>query len=1249
MTQQFRRKIRGFAVDQQTGTPVPNVVLLFEAKATDNNVTYTSPLGVLVTDGAGYASFDLTPYPESILPGTIQISALGNAGVQTNINTSLVSQPGLQIHFLLKVDSRSAPERARVTGLASIQNPDDIDREVSPHSFTVKSALTLGEGDCQTPIPSPFALKDFRFGRVVLRTDQSIPDDLPTNRELDPGADLTQQERNPLPLRIGEVLEFRQRWFPLGHSLGEIVYSLPLAPCESVNLAVIDWAREDTLRREDQVQSRESLFHDQRRDRTIEEAMGAALRESQIGFSLMGGSAHADSAGASATVLIYGIPVNLNAAASNLWSLGGAIAHTSGSRDITADSLQELHDRVRQATSIVRTLSSTVVIQATQQEQNVIQTRTITNYNHCHALTVQYYEVLRTFKVVTEFERRRRVLLVPYRLVRFDRSLALRFRTLLEKVLLDGSLRECFTAISRLEYCSALYAPAPDAGANGASPPPEPTIVRYTLTLMTGEHPPAPITGVGDGGTWGGIWVKLLVTSGDEKQLLFKAVREHPVTGRPSAMGSEGIPGYEIEKNTTRVIDVISGDAIGLKLSDIQKVKVEWVESHGDDSWAFKGLGIQYQLSDGRTGIIKINGQSPYERDPYIVFFDDSGSNYLSWEGLASADPPEEPAKEDPVKPDRQPSAPLSKAHDECCAARLIAHLNGNIGYYNRAIWLLQDPVERRILLEELLFGTGLADLVDAMPVAVSGRYVAFPLDDPRLENVLLQPAVQEALGRLGLPQDLLNDIWNRAVEMDPREPKKPEPLVSYVSLPARGLFAEAQLGHCNSCEVREVTRFWKWDESPCQKAPEIQQITPGPKGQPPTVPQPASLPAAVVQVAQTPTAPDPTGLAAALKLLGTADLFKDMSGLDEVSKLLEKLSSGAVTSLQEAQKVAKEAQDKLAEEKTKAASGGGGVSVQQKQTPEERLENLQVARQAVEAASALGMSPADQRRVFENVLGTGPVPPAGTWAKIQSEDVRQWIRTADLISFRPPQSLLDDLTARGLAWQKIEDASGDLLNLDLYTLRISRLPNAPATGTQFTPAGFFDYVRKNFPSLLIRYPALPGPSLVPYEPADDTKWQSNNPLGAVMKFRIDPRPYAEEYPPFPLSGLTVPEYGLVMCAEFVTSQVTGDWHWNFVTIKGTGVVGYHPVSGTRQFGLWQAGQDFVFYIRAADRASTFLETAAGEVVFSGAEAYWNGFSANLLAFVKSNNGDAALWPPYSKRHDWETVRRYLFAGTTTI
>ncbi len=1237
MTQQSLRKVRGFVVDQQTGKPVANVVLLFEAKATDNNVTTTFPLGVLVTDGAGYASFDLTPYPENKLPQALQITPLGDEASQFNLNATLVNQPESRIHFVLKVDSNRVKGKTSV-GLASIQNPDDIDREVSPYSFTVKSVLTLGEGDCQTPIPTPFPLRDFRFGRVVLTTSQSIDDALPSVTELDPTVDFGQRDSTSLPLRVAEVLEFRQCWFPLTHSLGQIVYSVPLAPCESVNLAMIDWSREDTILREDRVQARESLFHDQRRDRTIEETVGAALKESQTGFSLMGGYSHADSAGASATVPIYGIPVNLNAAASNLWSLGGAIAHTNGSRDITADSLQELHDRVRQATSVVRTLNSTVVIQATQQEQNVIQTRTVTNHNHCHALTVQYYEVLRNFKIVTEFEGRRRVVLIPYKVVSVDWKIALRFESLLKAVLLDPSLAGCFEAIMRLHLCPQIYPDSeqttPATGSGGTTPEkPTPKIKNYELTLTTGKAKEA--WGRKFGESWGPVYVRLILKNGEEKSLFVK-----PNISDPGGFA------FQYEKDYTVSIG-FPNECVGLNPFDIKQVSIRWMESNADDAWGFQKIKIRYQLE----GEDQLNYTLLDASDPiYLKWFDDPPQEGLFWAQAVSAPPVISPIEEPVITEElgaptgaEQRPARLSKKADECCEQRLLAHLNGNIGYYNRAIWLLQDPVERRILLEGLLAATGLADLIDEMPVAVSGRYVAFPLDDPRLENVLLQPAIQGALSRLGLSQDLLNEIWNRAVEIGPREIKKPEPLVNYVSLPTRGLFAEAQLGHCNSCEVRDVTRFWKWDESPCEKAPTIEGITPGPKGQLPDIPQPASLPNPVVQVMQAPAAPDPVGLAAALKVLGTPDIFRDMSGLAEVSQLLGTLASGAVTSTQEAQKLAQQAHDKLQALKAQAATQSGGA--QQKQTPTERVDNLQVAKLAAQSASELGMSPEGQQRVFENVLGTNEPPEQTLPANIRSEGVGESYRWIDLISFKPPQNLLDDLAARGLSWQKIENGLGGV-NLDLFVLEINRLPEDPASGIQFTEEDFAAYVRKNFASILIRYPGLPGPSFEEFEQADQIKWQSNNPLGAVMKFRIDARPYAQGYPNFPWSGLPIPEFGLVQCAEFTENQASGDWHWRFVTVKGSGIIGYHPVSGTREFGLKKLNQSLAFYIKAADRVTTSLEYAASPLVFGGAEAYWNGFFANLATYVKTNGGDATMAFVYSQRHDWNRVRQLLFGAS---
>lgn len=934
MTQQFSRKIRGFVVDLHTGKPIPNAVLLFEAKIIDDKSEFTFPLGVLVTDSAGYASFDLSRYAEDKLPQIIQITPVGDEECKSSVSASLVNQSELKIHFVLKVNSNCVKCKKNI-GLPSVQNPDDIDREVSPHSFTVKNELMLGEGNCQVPIHALFEQRDFRFRRIVLKANQNLEDNLQsldqkllTVSELNPAMELGQQE-NDLPLRVAEVLEFRQRWYPLGHSLGQIAYSLPLAPCESVNLAMIDWSRQDAIQRDDSIQSRELLLHDQRRDRTIEETIEAALSESQDGFSSLMGGGFGGNIGASAPIPIEGIPINLSASLSGMTTGAKAIAHSSGERDITADSLQKLNDNIQQSTSVIRSLKSTVIVQATQQEENLVQTRTVTNHNHCHALTIQYYEVLQAFRVVTEFERRRRVLLIPYKIISFNWNIALRFETLLKAVLLEPSLVGCFEAIKRLHLCPQIYPDSEETSSTtgkdetGSNEPKKsaPKIQKYELTLSTGKAKeisfgvdPFKVTRK-YGDCWGPVYVRLKLKDDTEKLLFHK----------PNISDPGGVM-FQYEQDYT-VLLPFPNECVGLNPFDIKEVSIRWMESNADDAWGLRGVKIRYQLEgEDQLNYMLIDASNPI----YLKWFDDPPREGLFWTQPVSAPPVISPKEapvilEDPSTPTGtgQPPVRLSQKADECCEQRLLTHLNGNIGYYNRAIWLLQDSVERRVLLEGLLAESGLADLVDETPVAVSGRYVAFPFDDPRLENVLLQSAVQEALSRLGLSQDLLKEIWNRAVESSPLEPPKPEPLVSYVSLPTRGLFAEAQLGHCNSCEVRDVARFWKWDESPCEKAPTIEGISPGPKGQAPTIPEPTALPNPVVQVMQAPAAPDPVGLAAALNLLGQPNIFRDMSGMKELQELLAGLSSGTVD-LTKAQQLANQVNQKAA---NRALDGGRGSS----------------------------------------------------------------------------------------------------------------------------------------------------------------------------------------------------------------------------------------------------------------------------------------------------------------------------------
>ena len=198
------------------------------------------------------------------------------------------------------------------------------------------------------------------------------------------------------------------------------------------------------------------------------------------------------------------------------------------------------------------------------------------------------------------------------------------------------------------------------------------------------------------------------------------------------------------------------------------------------------------------------------------------------------------------------------------------------------------------------------------------------------------------------------------------------EALESIVTLPTRGLFAEAQLGHCNSCEKRDVTRMWDWREMTAEEPPAISGIEPGPKGQTPTV-TPSQLPSNVIQIAPTPAAPDPVGLAAALKLLGTPDIFRDMSGLDEVSKILGKLVDGSTATLAEMVKGAAAAKQKVDAERAKGASGDGTTGsngTSQKQTPGERYDNLQVAKEMAHAADQLGLSDQRKSELAEKILG---------------------------------------------------------------------------------------------------------------------------------------------------------------------------------------------------------------------------------------------------------------------------------------
>jgi hypothetical protein len=256
------------------------------------------------------------------------------------------------------------------------------------------------------------------------------------------------------------------------------------------------------------------------------------------------------------------------------------------------------------------------------------------------------------------------------------------------------------------------------------------------------------------------------------------------------------------------------------------------------------------------------------------------------------------------------------------------------------------------------------------------------------------------------------------------------------------------------------------------------------------------------------------------------------------------------------------------------------------------------------------------------------------------SDEARGW---KDLIQFELPSAVRDAITLRNLEEQKIDDGYGDL-NLDSYPVLIGQLPNDPHTTNRFTKSGFYDYVRKHFAEFLQTFPrTLQQYSFAPYEDNDGRLWSmSPSPLTAVMGFTLDTR-----FPPVDDLPNTVSEYGLVVCSEAVSNEIPTDYHWNFTTVHGPVPWGYHPVSGTRQFGLGTTQDGLAFYVRAADRVTMLIDRAVfntpgiyyDEAVFTGADEYWETFRANLLAFIKTYDGNATLGKKHSKRYDWDMVR----------
>lgn len=717
---------------------------------------------------------------------------------------------------------------------------------------------------------------------------------------------------------VGALATYSQSWFAQAVTLGHMLHSLALAPGEATRLAVIDWSRRTTATATESIDERERLDNSTSHARAISEVQNAVADEMQSGGSIATGWSKSTSSGSGfAASLGGGIAGTIGSAAGALGFGGGGSSSSQesetesratstswsvGSRSVMAEMEQRINDRTEQHATSVRNRRATAVREISQTEHEQVSTRVVANYNHMHALTVQYYEVVQIYRVSVQLNSFTRALFLPFELLDFTVAnaddLVARFRgQLLSAALTPRAAALLRDDQGRIEVHSAVRVPLPISVGSVTAADPGLSTVRLARAGGVG--------GVGAG------------TVGSAAGTV-----EGPTdaTTRPA-------PGVIASRFTVvrsgPIAEVVPGDAtlVSIAFEDvgIDRVRVDQAGVAAESSTfvvppATDQVDFPNPIPLRTIQSIHIARDSGTVAEGSMVLrYDSGGSQSIAVVPLSL------------VAGNVMQKAAILQGDAVDRRRELRTHLQANRGYYTRAVLERLDAASLVLLLSGVTWlGKPLVDQVEPNPIAVTGNFI-----------VLRAPAeTTDDSGIAGFQTwgDLLRDRQIDFAKIESR----------LVPIPTGGVFAEAVLGRSNAAEKLDITRFWNWQDSPIPlQPPELAPIATGTRATDENL-TPGQLGSPVVTVQPTTVLPDPSGLSASLGALASANLFRDMSGLAGTQAAAQAASSGTLDAATEAGRIAsanyqtatnqatemgKAAADMFKAMKTSGGGGGGSGS----------------------------------------------------------------------------------------------------------------------------------------------------------------------------------------------------------------------------------------------------------------------------------------------------------------------------------
>lgn len=859
-------------------------------------------LAVAETDEAGYFEFVYRCSPHAGLAS--RHALLRISGISTSIAVDLTRARGSAGHIipstmLLEVDKALAKDEPSDTDTVRWEDDaahecsgckdkrfDEPNRALDEFSFNFIIRTTEPQGNVRRFAHSVDKTSRKQASKTVVESLQ-VDDLFRTNlsRENPIHWDDTTDLFEVTSIAHGRVLTMKQVWRADGYSLGDLLYSLPLAPLQKKNLAIYEWDRSSSSSRAESQYQNEALTNDVRHDRDIAEIVNSAMSETIRARSESGSQSGSRSGG-----LLGGIFGGGSSGSASAWSTSSQ----DSMRQMSGRFLSALRDRTMQAATAYRSHNVTVVEQRSDSETSRVATETVANRNACHAVTIQYFEVLRHFRVDYELTGVRECLFVPLAMGIFDERKVLRWKSAIKGYAMNSEVPAWVDACERLKT-NHQY----PANTNGD----ESVLDLHGEIQLTLEFP-----------TPAAIVADEKYDGSDPSEY---AVKGYPawLPGRWSVFS--GMPRDSREAYFRRTFAPLLARRL------IEDLRIQLIDETGhaiDSGLTFTMTdrylpGGMHRISVRRSGAIpngltrarirqvRITTQSlpmpvsavsivnrvhlEYSTERFDgtlldnVRVDDS----LRKVNLAGGAPDDVHIW---TRMNQFEKTHPRQADEESCD-KLLSHLNEFLEYYHKAIWWTMDPDRRYAILDGFIApnagGRSVAAVVENQLLGIVGNCIVMPVAPGiRLDYFDEIAALQDDLRRKSDTREV--GQGREDTDTDPLlvhyRPFIPNPSAR-VSIPTRGVFAESVMGRCNSCEHIDETRNWRyWEHELPDQPAEVVPI--GIRNPEPAAAdsKPGAMPAPIIaQVQTSPQAlPSASVLSSALATLAQPNAFRSETGL---------------------------------------------------------------------------------------------------------------------------------------------------------------------------------------------------------------------------------------------------------------------------------------------------------------------------------------------------------------------------------